>query len=200
MSDLPQPNEPLVLTNGIRIDPTNGKVVRATAPRVTNIPSPQEAQRIVARTRRKLADLPAPPRTSNALSVVLTYTLAGLNDEDIAIACSLTVEQVTTMRASQAYQALEKAVVDSVLSADLEDIRGFLQQNARTAAQRVTELINSEDDQISLTASKDILDRTGNRAADIVEHRHRVEGGLVLEIIERGDPTALPTIDITPEK
>ena len=37
-----------------------------------------------------------------------------------------------------------------------------------------------------MSAARDILDRSGHRPADVVEHRHRVDGGLVIEYVKRG--------------
>jgi hypothetical protein len=49
-----------------------------------------------------------------------------------------------------------------------------------------------------MTAAKDVLDRAGQRPVDIIEHRHKMEGGLTIEYVDKKDD--IPTIDITPDK
>ena len=44
---------------------------------MVEVPTAQEAVRIVTAARRKLSELPEVPRTMNAISVVLSYTLFG---------------------------------------------------------------------------------------------------------------------------
>jgi hypothetical protein len=46
-----------------------------------------------------------------------------------------------------------------------------------------------------MSAARDILDRSGHRPADVVEHRHRMDGGLVIEVVRR-DAVSVPTIDM----
>lgn len=195
MNDLPTPHEPLRLADGTLINPVTRQAIRDVAPRVVAVPRAVDAQRIVARTRRKLSDLPAPPRTTNALGIVLSYTLVGLSDEDIAIACNITVEQVERIKSTAAYRELEQSVVKTVLEHDSGNVREYVARNARVAAERVTGLINSEDEQIALVAAKDVLDRAGHRPADVVEHRHKMEGGLTIEVIKRESVTDLPSIE-----
>ena len=50
-----------------------------------------------------------------------------------------------------------------------------------------------------MTAANNILDRAGHRPADIIEHRHKVEGGLTIEYIKNEEQN-IPTIDITPNE
>jgi hypothetical protein len=45
-------------------------------------------------------------------------------------------------------------------------------------------------------AAKDFLDRAGHRPADIVEHRHRMDGGLTIEIIRKDKDDVAPMIDM----
>jgi hypothetical protein len=48
-----------------------------------------------------------------------------------------------------------------------------------------------------MAAARDILDRSGHRPSDVVEHRHRMDGGLVIEIVRRD--AVLPIIDMDKE-
>ena len=49
-----------------------------------------------------------------------------------------------------------------------------------------------------MAAAKDVLDRAGHRPADVIEHKHSLEGGLTIEYIDHKDE--IPTIDITPNE
>lgn len=198
MSDLPDGIEPLVLADGRRINPVTGREVQSVA-KVVALPTARDAIATVTRARRKLADLPAPPRASNALSVVLTYTNIGLSDDDIAIACDLTVEQIQRMRRTPAYQALSEAVTKSILEADSDDVRTYISQHARVAAHSIVTAAQSQDEVVALRASMDILDRAGHRPADVVEHRHKLEGGLTIEIIEKSTADDVPTVPVDKE-
>ena len=53
-----------------------------------------------------------------------------------------------------------------------------------------------EEGALGFAAAKDILDRAGHRPADVVEHRHRLDNSLQIEIIRKDENTAsLPVID-----
>ena len=71
----------------------------------------------------------------------------------------------------------------------------MLAKNARNAAATMVEALQAGNRSDRMAAARDILDRSGHRPADIIEHRHRVDGGLVIEYIKRGaDDT--PVIDM----
>ena len=89
---LPSPDTPLVLADGTVIDPSTGQPLQVPSAFV-EIPDAIRAQEIVGRTKRRVVDLPEPPKTMNAIGVVLMYTMYGLARQEIAIATSLTIEQ-----------------------------------------------------------------------------------------------------------
>tara|TARA_R110000803_G_scaffold118785_1_gene187133 strand:- start:508 stop:705 length:198 start_codon:yes stop_codon:yes gene_type:complete len=55
---------------------------------------------------------------------------------------------------------------------------------------------NAKSDDLQLAAAKDILDRDGHRPADIVEHRHTIEGGLQIEYVDRKATNVLDGINV----
>jgi hypothetical protein len=58
--------------------------------------------------------------------------------------------------------------------------------------------LGSKSESTRGSAAKDILDRAGHRPVDVIDHRHTLEGSLVIQYVE---PTKdIPTIDITPKK
>jgi hypothetical protein len=187
----------LTLKDGTIIHP-DGSRTRPGQEKRVEIPSNSRAQQIVARANRRLGDLPSLPAQLNAMSVVLVYTLWGLVDADIAIATGLTVQQVKAIRAHDVYHTLQKDMLEQIKKADEDTVRALINEHAERAVNKVVVLMDSEDEKISLGASKDILDRAGHRPADIVEHRHMLTDTLRIEVTTRNaDEAEIPAIDIT---
>jgi len=191
--------EPLVLADGRTIDPATGKVIKATSntSKFVEVPSPVEAQELVVRARKSVADLPVAPEQLTGVGLVAFYTLFGLDDNSISIAVGgrLTVEQIKNVRKLEVYKDFMKEARTSMLSADQESVREVLSKKSMQAATRIADLIDSENDVLSFKASQDLLDRTGHRPADVVEHRHMMENSLVIEVVKRDSKSDLPTID-----
>ena len=193
----------LILADGTRILPdgrTEEEVAKKASrqQRYIEIPSNTEAQKLVARTRRKLTDLPAVPQTMNAINVVLCYSIFGLSDEEIALATSLTASQVTNIRMSPAYAEMQTSMLKAVAEAETDDVRMLFTQKAKLAAHRIAELVDSDDEGVALHASKDLLDRAGHRPADVVQHNVSIEQSLRIVHVSKTSPTDAPMIDITP--
>lgn len=184
--------EPLRLADGRVVYP-GGDI--SDPRKMVEVPTHQEAQRIITSTRRKVADLPALPKQMNAVSVVLSYVLFGLDDEEIAIATGLSAAQVHRIKASDPYSHLYDAVVKTVLDNEANTVREVFAKNAKRAANTVVEALDGGTRADRMAAARDILDRSGHRPADVVEHRHRMDGGLVIEIVRRDNADA-PTIDM----
>lgn len=169
---LPSVGEPLVLADGTKIDPSTGMPVQ-DRPMYVEIPNARRAQEIVGKTRRRMADLPEPPKTMNAISVVLAYTMYGMSAQEIAIGTGLTAQQVANIRQTDAYKELEEEIVGNILDADAENVRSILAEASHSAARRVTSLLDSDDESIQLAASRDVLNRTGHASKD--ESRGKLE-------------------------
>lgn len=198
--DLPLDNEPLVLADGTKIDCSTGKVIKDKPTVFVEVPCPSEAQRIVSRTRKTIADLPLPPQNLSGVALVAFYTLFGLNDQDISIALDgkLTVEQITNIRSLDAYVDFMQTAKANILETQQSHVRELFERHATGAAQKIIELAESDNDVLAFTASKDVLDRAGHRPADVVEHRHKMEDALNIIVTRRDEKTEVPTIDVTP--
>jgi hypothetical protein len=176
----------------------NNKVVtpeqyaRMTA-KVVEVPSHSEAQKLVMTTRRRLADLPAVPKTLNVINAVLAYEMFGLSKSEIALALNTTVEQVEAIQALPAYTEMFSAIKDSVIEAQRETVQGLLVNHAHDAATVIVEELSGDNPDRAMAAARDILDRTGHRPADRVEHMHRVTGGLRIEFVKQ---ETMPVIDL----
>jgi hypothetical protein len=189
-----------VLADGTKIDPLTSRPIRDTP--LVAIPSPSEAQRIVARTRKSVAELPLPPEQLSGVAIVAFYTLFGLHDQDISIALNgrLSVEQIERIRKLDAYVEFMETAKENIVHTQADTVREMFQTHAKTAANKIIDLANSENDVLAFTASKDVLDRAGHRPADVVEHRHRMEDALNIIYIEKKANEDVPMIDITPEE
>lgn len=195
-TSLPSGDEPLRLADGTLVYP-GGRVSHVDTPAAfVEIPTHREAQKTIVSTRRKLADLPEVPKTMNAISVVLAYSLFGLDDEEIAIATKLTIDQVGRLKMSDAYGQMHEAIVRTIVDSETDVVRDMLAKNARNAAATMVDALNAGNRSDRMAAARDILDRSGHRPADIIEHRHRVDGGLVIEYIRRGTEDVPPVIDM----
>lgn len=191
----------LTLADGTVIDTQTGRRVRNNG--VPNgyvaVPSAAEAIREVTQVRRRLSDLPEVPAKMNIVSAVAAYYMFGINDHEIAYALGCTESQVANIKMTEAFGQLVDTMTRNIVEGFGTDARMMIEQHAPNAAQRVIELMDSNDEHVAMVASKDVLDRSGHRPADVVEHRHKVEGGLTIEYVRKGkDDDKVPTLDVTP--
>ena len=206
---LPAADQPLKLADGTLVYPDK-RVVRPdgkqhiaggedirTDKRMVAVPTHHEARELVIKAKRRIADLPETPKTMNTVNVVLLYTLYGLDNIDIALATGLSEHQVGQIKMLDAFNQMRQTIIDTVLTAELDDLRQMLQQKARMALEEQLRLLEDGKQEVRFAAAKDILDRAGMRPVDVVEHRHKMEGGLRI-VVEERNADAAPTLDITP--
>lgn len=188
---------PLTLADGTKINTSDGSVIEdAFLPTVAaqvNVGS--EAGKISER-RKRLADLPAPPQQVSMILVVVGYELMGVRDIDITEATKLTLDQLESIRLHEAYPSVKKACRENILEEDTNDVRGIFVKYAPDAAKTVVNLSQGKDKKLALESSKDILDRAGHRPADVIEHRHKMEGGLTITLIRKDETKNIPILDL----
>jgi hypothetical protein len=193
--------QPLVLADGRLVYP-DGNIVdpKDAQEALVEVPTNREAVSLVVAARRKLSDLPDVPRTMNTVSVVLSYSLFGLDDVEIALATGMTELQVGRIKMHDAYVQMKETVVGTILSSETDDVRSLFQQHSRMAVSKMVGILNnSKSEQNKIVVARDFLDRAGHRPADVVEHRHKMEGGLVIEIVRKDDSNQLPIINVEVE-
>lgn len=156
MNALAKPCDPLILADGTMIDPISGRIVRDDV-EVVEIPSSTEAQRIVTNTRRTIADLPNVPDTMNPINIVLCYDMFGMSVQEIAVATRLSVDQVSAIQSHDAYNKMRSVLYESVLKSSEDDVVDILTRGRKRAAEKLYSLANSQDDDIALKASSQIL-------------------------------------------
>ena len=193
MKSLPVGTEPLVLADGTIINPIDGSVVEDTPALLIEVPNAEEAQQIIVAQRRRIADLPVPPNQLNTISVILTYSMMGVSDEDIGMQLGLSSEQVERVKASDGYAEIQRTCTRKIIESNKDHVRNMFVANAKHAANKTFELLGSKRSDVAQRAADSILDRAGLRAVDVVEHRHKVEGGLRIEYVDKQDK--VPTID-----
>ena len=189
--------EPLVLADGSVISPDDGAIVKEKEPEVlVEVPNNEELQREVVAARTRIADLPAPAGQMNTISIIIGYSLYGVTNEDIATILSMPLEQVEAVKMSDTYTDVQSTFIDNIVQSDKSNVRDMFVEQSKSAARKMAVLMDSNSEAIQLAATKDILDRAGQRPVDVVEHRHKVEGGLTIEYVTQDN--TIPTIDITP--
>ena len=195
---LPIGTEPLVLADGTKINPLDGKILKDDI--LVEVPNTREIQRDIVAARKRIADLPLPPEQMNTLSLVMAYTVFGLSDKDIGSVLSLSEDQVHNIKMNNAYNEMQQNLVQSIVHSDATEVRDLFVLNSKTSAQLFIDTVKDPEMGIGtrLSAANNILDRAGHRPADIVEHRHKVEGGLLIEYVKKEEQD-IPTIDVTPE-
>jgi hypothetical protein len=199
MNELPTGAEPLVLADGTKIDPINGGVIKDEEVLV-RVPNNAEIKREITASRMRLADLPVPPAQMNTLSVILSYSLQGISDNDISNVLAIDTQTLVSIKSTDAYKSLQDTIVRKIIESDVSNVRNMFVEHSQAAANVVLGVMADDENGpvTRMTAANSILDRGGHRPVDIVEHRHKMEGGLTIEYIEKKDD--IPTIDITPKE
>tara|TARA_X000001036_G_C20571688_1_gene762927 strand:- start:170 stop:766 length:597 start_codon:yes stop_codon:yes gene_type:complete len=191
-------SEPLVLADGTKIDPVNGSVINDEI--LVEVPNTETIKQEIVAARKRINDLPVPPKQMNTLSVIISYSLFGLSDHDIAYLLSIETKELENIKSSDVYIELQKTLVQNILASDASDVRGMFVQHSKDAA---SVMFNAMIDQANgvntrMAAAKDVLDRAGHRPVDVVEHKHSLEGGLTIEYID--NKNEIPVIDVTPKE
>ena len=119
------PNAPLILADGTKINPVNGSVIKDRKySEFVEIPAAKDAIAAVTKARRSVAELPVPGQQMNALSLVLFYTMFGLSDVDISLQLgSLSVPQIKKIKTLPEYAQLSETMLKSVLEHEATDVR-----------------------------------------------------------------------------
>lgn len=190
--------EPLVLADGRKIDPATGKVIVEQQVKYVEVPARSEAQELVLKARRTVADLPLPTQQMSAVGLVAFYTLYGLNSMNISLALNgkLTIEQIENIKQLDEYKEFMRTAKQALLDAEQDAVRDVIQKKSRKAAERIAELVESENEVLAFKAAQDVLDRSGHRPVDVVEHKVKVSGGLVWEVIKRDGAKDVPQVEI----
>ena len=187
---------PLTLADGTQICPQSGKPIMDEQEEVyTEVPNYADTQRQIVAARTRVADFPLPPSQMTSIGIILFYSMLGVSDDEISSLTGLVHDQIGRMRVSDSYIEIQKQFLDSIVNNDMEDVRTLFVQGSRNAASRMVGLMNSESESIQIAAAKDILDRAGQRPVDVIEHRHRMENSLRIEVVKKDNLEDIPVIE-----
>lgn len=168
----------------------NGQVIEKVEPtqqNVVKIKTNTQLQQEDAEVRRKLSDLPDLTNV-NIISQVLCYNLYGLSLQDISTVTKIPLENVQTIVMSQDFADYKKKMLASIKELDEGDVRNYLSKASKKAAEKVVDIMqNCANPKFSLEAAKDILDRSGQRPVDVVEHKMKVDNELRILYITKND-------------
>ena len=183
------------LADGTKVSTSTGQVIREKKERTTS-PSFSSAPTANEMITTRLSDLPASPRQMNGVAALIVYRLLGMPESDIAEALGTDIEKIKAIADSSLFTDLYSKVSNQVMDLNSESIRVRFAAMSRDALNKVYEIMSDSDDKNALKAAQDILDRAGHRPADIIMHRHQVEGGLKIEYISRKIDAQLPVIEL----
>ena len=205
MPDLP-------LANGLVIDTTTGQaMLPSTAPEAVIAQQTkkhnQNAQAATVRgrdrnnrvVRRGLVDLPADSKAVTTAGVVWLYFTLGINDAEIAEATGLKISQVDMIKGLQLFTQLDTLVKDNLNAMTADNVQRRIDNMSGKALDGLEDLLEDEETRPATRARvlMNMLDRGGFSPRQVMEHRHSLEGGLVIRHIrEIAQPKQMPTVDI----
>lgn len=163
---LAKAGDPLVTPNGEVIEPDedmdDGMDI-ASIPPSTAVPF--KAYRPIA--RRVIQDLRAPAQAINVVAVVLTYTLLGISDSEIAEATGLSAQDINKVRDSRIYSESFSNVMQELINANSEYIECRIAAYSGLALNNIADIaMRAKNKTLKFTANKDLLDRAGHRPQD----------------------------------
>lgn len=205
MADLP-------LANGLVIDTTTGQaILPSTSPEAVidkqtkrHKQSPVDAavrgrDRNNRAVRRGLVDLPADAKAISTTGIVWLYFTLGINDAEIAEATGLKLSQVDMIKGIQLFSQLDRLLKDNIAALNHDNVQQRIDNMSADALDGLQDLLTDEDTKPA-TRSRilmNMLDRAGFSPKQITEHKHSVDGGLVIRHVrEIEQPKNMPTVDI----
>jgi len=205
MPDLP-------LANGLVIDTTTGQAMLPnTSPdaviqqqtarhrQSASAASTRGRDRNNRAVRRGLVDLPADSKAVTTCGVVWLYFNLGINDAEIAEATGLKISQVDMIKGLQLFTQLDILLKDNLAALQSDSVQKRIDALSASALDGLENLLEDEETRPATKARvlMNMLDRGGFSPKQVMEHRHSLEGGLVIRHIrEIAQPKQMPTVDI----
>jgi len=206
----------LPLANGLIIDTKTGQaILPSTSPdsvinqqtkktrqtkEDTTIRGRDRTNRVV---RRGLVDLPADSKAVTTAGIVWLYFTLGINDAEIAEATGLKLSQVDMIKGLQLFNQLDILLKDNIAALTSDSVQKRIDAMSSKALDGLEDILVDEETRPATKARvyMNMLDRGGFSPKQVMEHRHSMEGGLVIRHIrEVAQPKTMPTIDVTPMK
>jgi hypothetical protein len=153
--------------------------------------------------RRGLIDLPADAKAITTAGVVWLYFTLGLNDAEIAEATGLKISQVDMIKGLQLFTQIDVMLKDNIAALQSDSVQKRIDSMSAAALDGLEDILEDEETGPATKARvlMNMLDRGGFSPKQVMEHRHSLEGGLVIRHIrEVAQPKQMPAIDVTPIK
>ena len=167
---LARPGDPLVLPDGRVIEEETDEPDLELITEKKGLRAPSKPQHYRASIRRVLTDLPTSAMMMRGVSVVFAYTMFGIGDVEICGTLNISPSDLKKIRAHQAYAELFDAILNEFVNANSDIIQARIQAYAHDALDTVGHLATkAKKEETRLSASKDILDRSGARPSDLVK-------------------------------
>lgn len=164
-TSLARPGDPLVASNGAKVEPENKPTKKET--KAMKIDGILDAALYRPNKRRIMKELPAAPSVISGIGAVFMFTMMGVGDREIADTLGTTVEHINELRSHPAYGECFENVMSEFINANSSLITSRIASYAQTAIETVGTLATSaKKEETRLNASKDILDRAGVRPKD----------------------------------
>jgi len=202
----------LPLANGLIIDTTTGQAILPnTSPdsviqqQTKKHKQTQETTVVRGRDRnnrairRGLIDLPADSKAVTTAGIVWLYYTLGINDAEIAEATGLKLSQVDMIKGLQLFGQLDVLIRDNLAALTADNVQKRIDAMSGKALDGLEDLLEDEETRPATRARvlMNMLDRGGFSPKQVMEHRHSLEGGLVIRHIrEIAQPKQMPSIDV----
>jgi hypothetical protein len=132
---------PLPLADGRVVDTSTGLIATKAKDDFIEVPTNQDIIDRELAVKRRLADLPAPPEEMNTVAIVASYYLFGLDNNDIAIATGLNVQQVEKILSLDQFTSMFKQMTQSILELEKSNVEVMLTQHSAHAVKHRCKLI-----------------------------------------------------------
>jgi len=185
------------LADGTIIDPITKKPIAQPDPPEAILEEPTvPLPTIQSESRRSLHDLTLSAPQMAIINNVLVYTLWGLPDDEIALVCNCTPDDVNIVRSLKEYTDMRDALIEGLRKAYMSQADGIIAQASTLAASIVVGAL--KDKRKSFEAAKDVLDRSGHRPTDRNSLNLHVnnEDQLVIRVMRETHEPRTPVIDL----
>lgn len=198
----------LPLANGIIIDTETGQAIgpSISASKTDRVRKKEPRSHVAGRDRVNtairigIAELIAEPRALTTIGVVWMYYTLGLSDYDISTATGLTVDQVESIKGLSIFDTLQNTLTGNLTKLGEEDIHKRIAALAPKALDELEDIIDDAEVEVAVRArvADSLLDRAGYAPKQMIEHKHKHEGGLIIKYVEdrTQDMKTIPGVQI----
>jgi hypothetical protein len=196
MPALARPGDPYVTDKGDVMLEGEGQPMNAL-PRADSVLGAPLAKHIVPKSRRNVADLPAPGKLQTAINVVLIYQLLGLSENEIAHLVDTSIADIQKIKSHIAYQETFDALFHEFISVNSNSLQSKIAAFAGDALDNVMDIAKSSKHEMAkLKANQDILDRSGLHPEHLFGKNKEEDGFDSLKIVVQSGEDKEMSVDV----